>query len=122
MAGVGVVRVAGPDNVPLPGARVWGEDGVRQAGAGTGGVGTLEVALLGVPFAVADAPASVLCVVPAVTAGEVGSPPQVPLVNVTGEGVTEVILSDVSFKTLAMASTDEFCSEFSSVLLRTEYR
>lgn len=122
VAGVGVVCVAGPDSVPLPGTRVWGEDGVRRSDAGTGGVGTPEVAPSGVPSAVADAPASVLCIVPAVTAGEVGSPPQVPLVNVMGEGVTEVILADISFKTLVMVSMDEFCSEFSSVLLRTEYR
>lgn len=120
VASVGVaggMAVAGLDEL-LPGARVPGEGGVLQADTGAGGVGTLEAAPARVPPAVAEVPTSVLCVVPAVTAGEVWSPPQVPLVGVMGDGVAGVILSAVLFKTPVTVSTDEFVSEWSHVRLR----
>lgn len=121
VASVGVaggMAVAGLDDELLPGARVPGEDGVLQADTGAGGVGTLEAAPARVPPAVAEVPMSVLCVVPAVTAGEVWSPPQVPLVGVMGDGVAGVILSAVLFKTPVTVSMDEFVSEWSHVRLR----
>lgn len=121
VASVGVaggMAVAGLDDELLPGARVPGEDGVLQADTGAGGVGALEAAAARVPPAVTEAPTSVLCVVPAVTAGEVWLPPQVPLVGVMGDGVAGVILSAVLFKTPVTVSTDEFVSECSHVWLR----
>lgn len=117
---VGGMAVVGLDDVPLPGARVPGTDGVLQADAGVGGTGGLEAAPARVPPAVAEVPTSVLCVAPAVTAREVWSPPQVPLVSVTGDGVAGVILSAVVFKTSVAVSTDEFFSKWSHVWLRSE--
>ena len=125
VAGVGVaggVAVTGLDDELLPGARVPGEDGVLQADTGVGGVGALETAPARGPPAVTEVPTSVLCAVPAVTAGEVWSPPRVPLVSVMGDGVAGVILSPVLFRTPVTVSMDEFVSEWSHVRLRTAYR
>lgn len=121
--GAGGMAVTGLDDVPLPGARVPGADGVLQADVRAGGTGALEAAPAPVPVPPAgpEVPTSVLCVVPAVTAGEVWSPPQVPLVSVTGDGVAGVILSAVVFKTPVAVCTDEFFSKWSHVWLRTAY-
>lgn len=115
----GSMAVAGLDDVPLPGARVPGADGVLQADVRAGGTGALEAAPAPVPPAGPEVPTSVLCVVPAVIAGEVWSPPQVPLVSVTGDGVAGVILSAVVFKTPVAVCTDEFFSKWSHVWLRS---
>lgn len=115
-AGAGGMAVAGLDDVPLPGARVPGADGVLQADVRAGGTGALEAAPARVPPAGPEVPTSVLCVVPAVIAGEVWSPPQVPLVSVTGDGV---ILSAVVLKTPVAVCTDEFFSKWSHVWLRS---
>lgn len=84
--------------------RAAGADGAGPADTALGGLGTPEAARSGVPSAVTGVPTPVLCVVVAVTAGEVGSTTKVPLVNVTGEGVTTVILSEVLLKTLEIVS------------------
>lgn len=127
VGGMGIVGVTGLDHVLPSGAGVWGGlravlgDGVCQADTGEDRVSALEAALSGVPSAVTEAPMSVLCVVPAGTAGEVELPAQVPLVNAMGEGAAEVILAGVLVKARVTVSADEFFSE-SSVSLRTGYR
>lgn len=105
-----VVRGAALGDVLLLGAWTWAvlegraglvdkeEGGVGHGDEGEGGVGALEAMRPGGPAAVAEVPTSVLCVLPAVTAGELWLALKVPLANVTGEDV--VILSDVLFKML----------------------
>lgn len=112
-------------NMLPPGAQVWGvlwaslEVGVCDARVG--GVGGLEEAPSGVFLIAAEVAVSVLCVLPAVTTAEVGSPTQVPLVNV-GDDVTKVILSVVLSKTLVIISSDEVFTELFRVSLGTECR
>ena len=77
------------------------EDGVRRVDAAEAGEGPPEAAGPAV---------SVLNVLPAVTAGELGSAPRVPVVSVTG-GVSTVIVPDVSLRTLTAAVTEAFLAE-----------
>lgn len=89
-----------------PGAVV--EDGVRRVDAAEAGEGPPEAAGPAV---------SVLNVLPAVTTGELGSAPRVPVVSVTG-GVSTVIVPDVSLRTLTAAVTEAFLAEL-AVWLKT---
>lgn len=106
-----------PGNVPPPGACAGGVlrggclvaavDEVCEADVGTdnaGPVGALGDVRLVRPAVAAVIPASVLFVVSVVTSVELVSVTKVPLVNVTGEGITTVILSDVLFSALAADS------------------
>lgn len=76
------------------------EDRAGCADVGVGGMGTLEAMWPGGPAAFAEGPRSVLCVLPGVTARELGLATGVPLANVTGEGVAVVIFSDVLLEML----------------------
>lgn len=101
-----VVRGAALANLLLLGTCVLGElraaveDRVGCADVGVGGMGPLEAMWLGGPAAFAEGPRSVLCVLPDVTARELGLATRVPLAIVTGEGVAIVIFSDVLLEML----------------------
>lgn len=118
-----VVRAAVPGSgLPL-GTCVWGtrtavEDGVCCDAAGAGGWGAPEATCSREP----SVPASVLSVLPAVTAGELALATGVPVANGTGEGVTAVIISDIPLRTLGTVITDTLFLAGLSVWLRTKCR
>lgn len=106
-----VVRGAAPGNVLFLGS--WAGAVLRAAVEGRagcvdaweGGVGAVEAARSGEPTAVAAAPASGLCALPAeapAVTGELWLAPGVPPANGTGEGV--VTLSGVFLKVLLAVS------------------